>query len=288
MEINMATDFKFYDQQVKNFNDYYGVDFDMGSFDAETWTTEPNKAYKENFMELYQTALGNWADGKIKNFSAENMLSEFESIMSSYRNVYTERNQKSGLSPLGGLSAKQMLKDVKSEITDKLPKTKAVFAKQRYMNGQLPIRKMVAYAKEAFANGKEPTLEQATVIASYAMGLRLAHESRSPISKFFSYIFRGNAEKREYKAMENMLKGMKDKDILKAATQAAGRSHNAFAEIKEDIDSGIKTASLYSNSAASNADKQKIHIDVKELEGNTKKSERIKESPTVTKEKNLG
>ena len=289
----MPIGFQFYDNEVERFNQNYGVDFHMGSFDVETWTTDPNTLYKNTFEEYYRTALGKWADGKIESVNVEQMLTDFEYLMRGYRTVLAESGHQSGMSPYGGRTPVQTFRHLKNTVTDRLPQTKAVFAKRRYMEGNLPIREMMAYAKAAIADGREPSLKEATTIASYAMGLKLASQSRTRGWRFLHPV-RNNAEKRDYAAMEKMLKKMKDKTVLKAATDAAGRTQGAFGEIKAEMDASVTNPTLFSKDERPNAatnDPNRVNIKVGDADlglfDTTQRSPQVSTSKVTSRNTNL-
>ena len=289
----MALDMTQLNERVERFNKEYGVNFNIGTFNVESMTLSPNTVFKKSLVQLYRKAIGNSIDKKIPPLNTELMVAEFADIMDSYRKGSIENGVDTSLLPLGGWTGAEALDHLKQTVTDKLPRTTAGFARRRYLEGDLRIRDMMGYTKEAFANGKEPDLETAKVIASYAMGLKSAHESRSTFWKII-HPFRNNAEKRDYKAMQDMLLGMKDQSIAKEAAAFAGgrddRERDAFAEVKNDIASCIEHSTLLNGygkqrDVAKNVTREKIQVMEAVSTENKKTVEKVKEAPASVKEK---
>ena len=242
MAINLAK----YDKVVNEFNKKYGTDFSMEKFRRAERKTNSNTAYKKVFAGIYEKAITSYVDEKNNGFSLQEMLIDYDKIMSTYRNDCKEQKINTNLLPLGGWTPDEAIQSLK-EIPSKFNGSSANFAKDRYLNGKLPIREMMAYTNEAFANDKAPDIGVATVIASYAKALEDANKSRSFIWKVFHPV-RNNAEKKYSKIMQNMISEKCGEEVFEKADRYAA-APDAFDKVKAAMESCVKEHNALNNYA---------------------------------------
>jgi hypothetical protein len=229
MGINIAK----YDNDVRDFNQKYGVNFDMLMFTDAKKRMETNEAYKKIFKDIYKNAIIGFADKKNDGFSLQEMLIHYDKILQTYHKDCLKLKVYSDLRPLGGWTTDRAVKSLKN-VAEQFNGNRIDFAKQRYMAGKLPIRDMMAYANKAFENGNTPDRETATVIAAYAKGLEETNKSRSIFWKM-RHPIRNNAEQKYSKLMQDMLKRT---DFSRSANEHA-ESDAIFDPIKKAMESCV-------------------------------------------------
>ena len=262
----MAINLSKYNEAVGKFNKKYGVDFSMAAFKQAETKMNSNSAYKKMFADIYKKAIASYVDEKNNGFSLQEMLIDFDKIMSTYRNDCKAQNINTSLLPLGGWTPDEAIESLK-EIPEAFNGSSASFAKDRYLSGKLPIREMMAYTEEAFANGKTPDIGVATVIASYAKGLEEANKSRSFIWKVFHPI-RNSAEKKYSKLMQNMI-SEKCGVVVSEKASSYALAPDAFEKVKAAMASCLKEHNALNSyaeqesgaKAIENVEKEKVVIE---------------------------
>ena len=196
---------------VEAFNKAYGVDFSIDQFNMTARAYEDvvkkkgdgmNFIYKKMFTELYKKALGNYVDGKIYAFDSLKMFNEFENnIMAKYRGALKNIDV-AVPKPYGGLDKKGIVTLMHNAIKD-APRDKITYSADRYKDGMLRIRDMMAFSNKALNDGNVEKDTIATIIG-YVEALKEVNSRRSGLWRFFHPI-RNNAEQRDAKNMEAII-----------------------------------------------------------------------------------
>jgi hypothetical protein len=222
-------DYEKIEAQQSLFNEKYGVNFDIYDFEgaingftAFGDTINPNDIYKTKFIIQAKKAFENFVDNKLENgLDWGEMIKDFEEmIMEPYRKECAPEYR---TEPFGGWDTAQYLRSLKNFV-DGVSSNKSVYAAERYMAGNLPIREMRAYAKELQDLDDTPSVEQLSTLYCYAKGLEIANQSR-PVWWAMLHPIRFFAERREAKNFMEYVKEQKNVEnmsILDRVRECAG------------------------------------------------------------------
>ena len=210
----MAINFNSFSDKAKEFNERYGVNFNIVEFDGQTRTLTENFAvrkstaetlntfYRTALLRLFREAFANAIDHKIAAFEPEQLLKDFEDfVMSPYRAECKKENMAApGVN--AGWTKKEFLERAKAELQS-IPDDKREYARTRYMNGDLRVRDVRAFREELQNKGGYNHEKLSTLICySYALGN--AVNSRSFWWKVM-HPFKNSAEKKELATLRNYI-----------------------------------------------------------------------------------
>ena len=210
----MAINFNSFSDKAKEFNERYGVNFNIVEFDGQTRTLTENFAvrkstaetlntfYRTALLRLFREAFSNAIDHKIAAFEPEQLLKDFEDfVMSPYRAECKKENMAApGVN--AGWTKKEFLERAKAELQS-IPDDKREYARTRYMNGDLRVRDVRAFREELQNKGGYNHEKLSTLICySYALGN--AVNSRSFWWKVM-HPFKNSAEKKELATLRNYI-----------------------------------------------------------------------------------
>ena len=212
----MPTNFSAYQHLVEQFNNKYNVSFRYEEFEVDVKRQEN---FAENFVnvredingsfyekycsDLYRKALTNYADRKIDSFNSTEFIQEYAKMMNGYKDVMNKNGAgiKAWPKPLNLVTRVQNdLNDPKKGIPD----TKEEYIIKRYNQGELPMRKMRAYAKELEDSGVTDPEKLSTILA-YSNALKTINLQRPRWWRII-HPFRNNAEKRDAKKFDEFIK----------------------------------------------------------------------------------
>jgi hypothetical protein len=219
------------------------------------------------------------------------MIDDFEEmIMDPYRKECASEYR---TELFGGWNPAQYLRSLKNFV-DGVSGNKSVYAAERYMAGNLPIREMRAYAKELQELDVTPSVEQLSTLFCYAKGLEIANQSR-PVWWAMLHPIRFFAERREAKNFMEYVEAQKNiegmsvldqvrecagdktientKNLMKEAVEAEERLYAAQETnvSEESIDSPQK-----------NVVSERISVpDAAMLDDSSKKSEPVPDAKTI-------
>jgi hypothetical protein len=278
------------------FNEKYGVNFDIHEFEGAISgfkafgdAIDTNEIYKTKFTILAKKAFENLVDNKLENgLDWGEMIKDFEEmIMDPYRKECAPEYR---TEPFGGWDTAQYLRSLKNFV-DGVSSNKSVYAAERYMAGNLPIREMRAYAKELQDLDDTPSVEQWSTLYCYAKGLEIANQSR-PVWWAMLHPIRFFAERREAKNFMEYVKEQKNVEnvsILDRVRECAGDKtiENTKNLMKEAVDAEERLYAAQEtnvpeesiDSTQKNVVSERISVsDAAMLDDSSKKSEQVKES----------
>ena len=202
----------FHDIEAANarFNEKYGVNFNIATFEVRTQTLKElggtvdlNANYKGEFKRIFKMAVENLVERKIdKSFNPETMLNEFENdIMAPYRQ-WCKESKHDAPAVRGGWSEEDAAFEMFSAVSD-MPVTAPDMAEERYLKGELPLRKM-RESMEQVKKSEVKTLDQLKTLSNYALALQSVTKNRTLAWKI-RHPFRNRAEQRDMDAMRKFV-----------------------------------------------------------------------------------
>lgn len=197
----------------RNFNQRYGVKFDIDEFDGSVNAlsdlgsgnvngTVVDDLYRATFTEMYKKAYDNFVDRKIgDNFDFVAMLDDFDkTVMAPYRAALGQGGTKPRA--YGGWTVSRYLNAVNASVGS-VADSKIQYALDRYSQRKLPIRSMRAYARQ-LKNNPNPSTKELSTLYCYAESLLQANKERKGIWKLLN-LSRHLAEQREAKEFKKYI-----------------------------------------------------------------------------------
>lgn len=287
------------EQASAQFNERYGVKFDLSDFDTKLRAIDDSKGlgskkrndlYKTAFTALYEAAYGNYLSGKLETFDFADMLKDFENnVMKPYREFCaSEPTPISTPKEYGswGSSNRLFMMDVHKYLQG-VPTSARYYAGLRYEKGKTRIRDMREYA--ASINNKEkPTNGEIATLQVYADALQNTNDSRSVFWRIIHPI-RNAAEKREAKNFQAQVNRMISESVGGDAQAVENKANEIDSLIKADH---VKFSAMYDHVkelagvnkilARHRAEKANVRID--DVDSNTVSNVPVSQPVTHTKE----
>ena len=288
-----------YQYLVTAFNNKYGLDFSYEEYEttvlknqnlASVFAMEKksinmeNRVYISKFGAMYKKAFTNFLDKKIENFSTEQMLKDYRTLMKGYRSARKEANN-----PLeqNWVASSYLIESAKENIKT-IPGNKPDYVEERYLKGELRIRDMRAEVKRLMSMEGEKTPEILAVVLGYSEALKCVNVDR-PLWWRWIHPFRNAAEQRESENFANVVKSLVGDYAVAAFTAGYkktfdimldGTIKNTRSEVA-DLAERLKAEEITGD--AQKADKQKVEVKEINKEEAGKLTEQIKEKDVPSK-----
>ena len=215
---------------VNDFNTKYGVDFNLDKYVSKASKTSPNEALKAMFADMYKKVLrSNLGKEDADKRTAEMFYDFNKDVISSLKVEFDTENKNLYPHKNAGMSKFERYRLMEGVWND-IPKNDTDLVADKYKNGEIRIRDMVAYAneKEDYSKLDRITI---TIMASYAEALKNVNASRSFLWKVFHPI-RNHAEKRDAKLIQSIVTEKNGEYAYKSAAQRASEGLLNFSDIK--------------------------------------------------------
>ena len=217
-----------YQHLVTAFNNKYGLDFSYEEYETTVLKNQnlasefeaknksinvENKIYVSQFGAMYKKAFTNFLDKKIEEFSTEQMLEDYRTLMEGYRSARKEANK-----PLeqNWVTSSHLVESVKENIKT-IPGNKPDYVEARYLKGELSIRDMRAEVKRLMSREGEKTPEILAVVLSYSEALKCVNADRPRLWRGI-HPFRNFAEQRASDNFANTVKSVVGDYVVAAFT----------------------------------------------------------------------
>lgn len=220
---------------INNFNKFYGVNISFSKIQSDAKTLNSvTAALRASFIDAYKTALmKDLIKKEGEPFSAQNMFKDFRrEIIQNFINE-TLYSRRTNISKNLGCKTSENVYGMLQNVWDNMPKNQVEAVMENYLNGNIRIRDMVAVAGRFNINNKH----QQNELASYAKALKAVNESR-PFWWRIIHPFRNNAEQREAKNIETMLRDHLGSFADKAFKEVAENLTN-FNEIEKETQTKV-------------------------------------------------
>ena len=217
-------------ERINEFNTKYGVKFNVDEYVSKASKTSPNEALKTMFADMYKKALRNHLGKEEVDKRSAEMFYEFnKNVISSLKAEFNRENKKLYPHKNAGMTKLERYRLMENAWND-IPKNDIDLVADKYKNGEIRIRDMVAYANEKEDYSKLDRITM-TIMASYAEALKNVNASRSFLWKVFHPI-RNNAEKRDAKLIQSIVTEKNGEYAYKSAVQRASEGLLNFSDIK--------------------------------------------------------
>ena len=200
---------------IKWLKENYGVEFNLSAYLSQSQKTSPNDALIAAFGELYQQVLLK----DTLNAKGDRLLST--SFFKDFKDTIIDRliwelplNRRDVPNENAGLT-KHELHGVANGFIALLPQNDVEAVMKNYLAGNIRIRDMKNFARNVDKFGGLDKPENRKILASYAEALKRVNESRTTGWRW-THWFRNNAEQRDSKFIEDLLKKNCDSLILES------------------------------------------------------------------------
>lgn len=203
-----------FSENVRQFNEKYGTNFNLTTFAGKAkafgmvkGANAANEVYLLSVGNIVRDILAGVINGTGKESDIFKAIEDFENqIMKPFSKACKDENEDFCPSPYGGVKKEERINLVE-RIFKGFPKSSLGLATKEYLDGNLRIRDMVAFTKEATSGQLDNSKFKRA--CAFVKTLEEVNKSRSGVWKFF-HPFRNRAEKRDAKVMENLLKGFNE------------------------------------------------------------------------------
>ena len=189
---------------INSFNRQYGTSISFGDIKSQAKKLGSyNQALRAVFLEAYkQVALKDLIDHDTDFLKSHEMFQDFNQWITNSLIDETPLSRRDGLSKNMGVKSQNEAYEMLEATWAELPKNQVDAVMENYLKGNIRIRDMRAYAESCrLFDDKRAQTE----LASYAMALKQVNEARPRWWRIL-HPFRNNAEKRDSKIIENLLR----------------------------------------------------------------------------------
>lgn len=190
---------------IKMIKETYGVELDLSYYLKQSKLSSPEDALIRMFREAFQQIyLKDTLDMSGKSSKCVEFFKDFNNYVVFNLREDAPLNRSSAPKREMGLSPMEQYRIIK-EIRNTGPKNDIEAVMMNYKKGNIRIRDMVAFAKNIDRHGGL-TPKNMRILASYAEALKRVNASRT-IGWKWRHPWRNNAEQRDAKVIEDLIKG---------------------------------------------------------------------------------
>lgn len=220
---------------IKAFNRTYGTDISLSKIQSEAKRLNSfNDAFRAEFLKAYkQVVFKELIHKNGSYYQSGNMLLDFKRDIVNRFISETPRSRRGDPSKNMGLKTKEEAYNMLMAVQAELPQNQVDAVAENYLKGNIRIRDMVASKFELVSKNDQRKFE----LASYAAALKKVNESR-PLWWRIIHPFRNNAEQREARLIEDILK----KEYGNLATIASTNVNNTLinaSQIKKETEDHV-------------------------------------------------
>ena len=247
-----------YENRLKNFNNKYKVNFSFESYDSQSLKeknlatplkgvkgiSRENLKYRNAFLNIYKECVGNMVDKKLNTFRPEELVQEFEKLMTDYRQ-YCSENGETAPEVNGGWRGTENMDAMRTTVNS-IRSPRVARESERYLSGELRVRDVRSYVRGlAENNGSMGNLspEELANIMVYREAIKNAVESR-PFWWKIIHPFKNNAEQKAVGVLNDLViinvqnelaaQSLVDGDAIENAKNALESASNHLEEELKD------------------------------------------------------
>ena len=208
-----------YESRLKSFNNRYKVNFSFESYDSQSLKeknlatplkgvkgiSRENLKYRNAFLNIYKECVGNMVDKKLNTFKPEELVQEFEKLMTDYRQYCSETGETAPEVNGGWRGTENM--DAMRTTVNSIRSPRVARESERYLSGELRVRDVRAYVRGlAEKNGSMRNLgpEELANVMVYREAIKNAVESR-PFWWKIIHPFKNNAEQKAVGVLNDLV-----------------------------------------------------------------------------------
>ena len=209
-----------YENRLKSFNNRYKVNFSFESYDSQSLKeknlatplkgvkgiSRENLKYRNAFLNIYKECVGNMVDKKLNTFKPEELVEEFEKLMTDYRQYCSENGETAPDVNGGWMGTENM--DAMRDTVNSIRSPRVNDATERYLSGELRVRDVRSHVRGlAENNGRNISNlspEELANVMVYREAIKNAVESRSFWWKMI-HPFKNNAEQKAVGALDELI-----------------------------------------------------------------------------------
>ena len=200
-----------YESRLKSFNNRYKVNFSFESYDSQSLKeknlatplkgvkgiSRENLKYRNAFLNIYKECVGNMVDKKLNTFKPEELVEEFEKLMTDYRG-YCSENSETAPDVNGGWMGTENMDAMRTTVNS-IRSPRVARESERYLSGELRVRDVRSYVRGLAGNNgsniNNLSPEELANVMVYREAIKNAVESR-PFWWKIIHPFKNNAEQK--------------------------------------------------------------------------------------------
>lgn len=227
-----------YESKLNYFNNKYKVNFSFESYDSQslkdknrvaplkgvTGISRENLKYRNAFLNIYKECVQNMVDKKLNTFKPEELVQEFEKLMTDYRQYCSENGETAPDVNGGWMGTEHM--DAMRDTVNSIRSPRVARESERYLSGELRVRDVRSHVRAlAENNGRNISNlspEELADVMVYREAIKNAVESRSFWWKII-HPFKNNAEQKAVGALDELI-GLNMQNVVAAQSLVDGEA----------------------------------------------------------------
>ncbi len=209
-----------YESKLNYFNNKYKVNFSFESYDSQilkdknrvaplkgvTGISRENLKYRNAFLNIYKECVQNMVDKKLNTFKPEELVQEFEKLMTDYRQYCSENGETAPDVNGGWMGTEHM--DAMRDTVNSIRSPRVARESERYLSGELRVRDVRSHVRAlAENNGRNISNlspEELADVMVYREAIKNAVESR-PFWWKIIHPFKNNAEQKAVGVLNDLV-----------------------------------------------------------------------------------
>ena len=247
-----------YESRLKNFNNKYKVNFSFESYASQSLKeknlaaplkgvkgiSRENLKYQNAFLKIYKECVENMVDKKYNTFKPEELVEEFEKLMTDYRQ-YCSENGETAPDVNGGWRGTENMDAMRATVNS-IRSPRVSGETERYLSGELRVRDVRSYVRGLAENNgtmRNLSIEELANVMVYREAIKNAVESR-PLWWKIIHPFKNNAEQKAVGALDELIglnmqnevaaQSLVDGDAIDKAKNALESANNHLEEQLRD------------------------------------------------------
>ena len=208
-----------YESRLRSFNNKYKVNFSFESYDSQSLKeknlvsplkgvkgiSRENLKYRNAFLNIYKECVGNMVDKKLNTFKPEELVQEFEKLMTDYRQYCSDNGEIAPDVNGGWIGTEHM--DAMRATVNSIRSPRVARESERYLSGELRVRDVRSYVRglaENNGNMRNLRIEELANVMVYREAIKNAVESR-PFWWKIIHPFKNNAEQKAVGVLDELI-----------------------------------------------------------------------------------
>ncbi len=247
-----------YESRLNIFNNKFKVNFSFESYDSQSLKeknlaaplkgvkgiSRENLKYRNAFLNIYKECVQNMVDKKLNTFKPEELVEEFEKLMTDYRQ-YCRDNGETAPDVNGGWMGTEHM-DAMRDTVNSIRSPRVAHESERYLSGELRVRDVRSYVRglagEDGSHIRHLSPEELANVMVYRNAIKNAVESR-PLWWKIIHPFKNNAEQKAVGVLDELVSINTENDIAAQALvdgDAIDKAKNALESANNHLEEQLR------------------------------------------------
>ena len=247
-----------YESRLNSFNNRYNVNFSFESYDSQSLKeknlvsplkgvkgiSRENLKYRNAFLNIYKECVQNMVDKKLNTFKPEELVQEFEKLMTDYRQYCSENGETAPDVNGGWMGTENM--DAMRDTVNSIRSPRVNEATERYLSGELRVRDVRSYVRglagEDGSHIRHLSPEELANVMVYRNAIKNAVDSR-PLWWKIIHPFKNNAEQKAVGVLDELVSINTENDIAAQALvdgDAIDKAKNALESANNHLEEQLR------------------------------------------------